>query len=230
MVQTNLPTTSDYENAVNELKQLNEDIFYGDFKEKMNSLEGRNKELLEKAVTTVDTVSNEIAAFTRELTVSAENNRKFLEQNEEFFVLTKDDLAKTQEKLAGHVTALLQMDSRLQELQHSYKEMFHKHSESINSILVVREEALINKVTYQLECLTQKQLEEFDSQKLEIEQLRDQIESRIKHTNDSLHALSDQMTNKQDLAKMEKRSALKMNLLLGVVVVEAILIGIKFFI
>src|ERR1051325_5535070 len=126
MVQTNLPTTSDYENAVKELKQLNEDIFYGDFKEKMNSLEGRNKELLEKAVTTVDTVSNEIAAFTRELTVSAENNRKFLEQNEEFFVLTKDDLAKTQEKLAGHVTALLQMDTRLQELQHSYKEMFHK--------------------------------------------------------------------------------------------------------
>ena len=229
MVQTNLPTKSEYENAVNELKKLNEDIFYGDFKEKMHSLEGRNKELLEKAVTTVDTVSNEIAEFTRELTVSAENNRKFLEQNESFFTLTKDDLAKTQEKLANHVTALLAMDNRLQQLQQSYKEMFHKHSESINSILVVREEALINKVVYQLECLAQKQLAELELHKAEIEQLREQLESVSNHNQETLQALSNQMTSKQDLTKMEKRSALKMNVLLGVVVVEAILIGIKFF-
>ncbi|MEH7417272.1 hypothetical protein V7266_18475 [Neobacillus drentensis] len=230
MVQTNLPTKNEYEQAVNELKKLNEDIFYGDFKEKMSSLEGRNKVLLEKAVTTVDTVSNEIAEFTRELTVSAENNRKFLEQNESFFTLTKDDLAKTQEKLATHVTALLAMDNRLQQLQQSYKEMFHKHSESINSILVVREEALINKVIYQLESLTQKQLAELEFHKAEIEQLREQIESVSKHHQEALHTLSEQMTSKQDLAKLEKRSANKMNLLLAVVVVEAILIGIKFFI
>src|SRR3954471_8863739 len=169
MLQTNLPTKNEYEKAVNELKKLNEDIFYGDFKEKMSSLEGRNKELLEKAVTTVDTVSNEIAEFTRELTVSAENNRKFLEQNESLFTLTKDDLAKTQEKLATHVTALLAMDNRLQQLQQSYKEMFHKHSESINTVLVVREEALINKVIYQLESLTQKQLGELEAHKADIE-------------------------------------------------------------
>jgi len=229
MVQANLPTKNEYDIAINELKKLNEDIFYGDFKEKMNSLEGRNKELLEKAVTTVDTVSNEIAEFTRELTVSAENNRKFLEQNESLFTLTKDDLAKTQEKLATHVTALLAMDNRLQQLQQSYKEMFHKHSESINTVLVVREEALINKVIYQLESLTQKQLGELEAHKADIEQLREQMESVSKQHHEALSALSNQMTSKQDLAKMEKRSALKMNVLLGVVVVEAILIGIKFF-
>ncbi|MEH7119902.1 hypothetical protein V7128_21135 [Neobacillus vireti] len=229
MVQTNLPTNSEYEQAVNELKKLNEDIFYSDFKEKISSLEGRNKELLEKSVSTVDTVSNEIAAFTRELTVSAENNRKFLEQNEAFFMLTKDDLAKTQEKLTSHVTALLQMDNRLQQLQQSYKEMFHKHSESINSILVVREEALINKVIYQLECLTQKQLDQLEAHKSEIEQLQEQLESMSKHHHEALQALSEQMTSKKDLVKLEKRSALKMNLLLAVVAVEAILIGVKFF-
>jgi uncharacterized protein with von Willebrand factor type A (vWA) domain len=229
MLQTNLPTKNEYEKAVNELKKLNEDIFYGDFKEKMSSLAGRNKELLEKAVTTVDTVSNEIAEFTRELTVSAENNRKFLEQNESFFTLTKDDLAKTQEKLATHVTALLAMDNRLQQLQQSYKEMFHKHSESINSILAVREEALINKVIYQLECFSQKQFEQLEAHKLEIEHLREQMESLGKKNHEALHTLSSQMTSKQDLVKLEKRSSLKMNVLLGVVVVEAILIGIKFF-
>ena len=229
MVQTNLPTNSEYEQAVNELKKLNEDIFYGDFKEKISSLESRNQEILEKSVSTVDTVSNEIAAFTRELTVSAENNRKFLEQNEAFFMLTKDDLAKTQEKLTSHVTALLQMDNRLQQLHQSYKEMFHKHSESINSILVVREEALINKVVYQLECLTQKQLEQLEAHKSEIEQLQEKMESMSKQHNEALHALSEQMTSKKDLAKLEKRSALKMNLLLAVVAVEAILVGVKFF-
>ncbi|WP_160724123.1 hypothetical protein [Bacillus sp. USDA818B3_A] len=228
--QTNLPAQSEYENAVNELKKLNEDIFYGDFKEKLNTLENRNKELLEKSVTTIDSVSNEIAEFTRELMISAENNRKFLEQNEEYFTLTKDDLAKTEEKLASHVTALLAMDNRLQQLQQSYKEMFHKHSESINSILVVREEALINKVIYQLESLTHKQLEQLESYKADIEQLQDQVEMMAKQTNDKLHSLSDQATRKDDLAKLEKRSARKMNLLLGVVAVEAILIGIGFFV
>src|SRR4051794_411425 len=117
MVQTNLPTKNEYENAVNELRKLNEDIFYGDFKEKMNSLEGRSQELLEQAVSTVGAVSNEIAAFTRDLTVSAESNRKFLEQNEAFFTLTKEDLAKAEEQLASHITALLAMDNRLQQLQ-----------------------------------------------------------------------------------------------------------------
>jgi chromosome segregation ATPase len=229
MVQTNLPTKSDYEKAVNELNQLNEDIFYSDFKEKVNSLESRSQELLEQAVSTVGSVSNEIAAFTRDLTVSAESNRKFLEQNEAFFTLTKEDLAKTEEQLASHITALLAMDNRLQQLQQSYKEMFHKHSESINTVLVVREEALINKVAYQIEGSTLKQLEQLESYKIEIQHLQEQVESMSKQHKDKLHSLSDQMLSKLDLAKAEKRSALKMNILLGVVVVEAILIGIKFF-
>ena len=230
MVTTKLPTNSEYEKAVEELKKLNEDIFYGDFKEKMNLLESSNKELLENAVTVIDTASNEIASFTRDLTVSAENNRNFLKQNEAYVALTKGELAKAEEKLAAHVTAIQQMEDRLERLQQSYKEMFHKHSESINTILVVREEALINKVIYQLETLTHQHLEQLEAYKSEIELLREKVESMSKHHTEILHILSNRMAGKDDLKKMEKKSAQKMNILLAVVVVEAILIGIKFFI
>jgi len=230
MVTTKLPTNSEYEKAVQELKKLNEDIFYGDFKEKMNLLESNNKELLENAVTVIDTASNEIASFTRDLAVSAENNRNFLKQNEAYVALTKGELAKTEEKLAAHVTALRQMEDRLERLQKSYKEMFHKHSESINTILVVREEALINKVIYQLQNSTHKHLEQLESYKSEIELLQEKVVSMSKHHNELLHILSNQTASKEDLKKIEKKNTQKMNILLAVAVVEAILIGIKFFI
>ena len=74
-----------------------------------------------------------------------------------------------------------------------------------------------------------KKLEQLEAYKVEIEHLQEQVESMSKQHKDKLHSLSDQMISKSDLAKAEKRSALKMNILLGVVVVEAILIGIKFF-
>jgi DNA anti-recombination protein RmuC len=230
MVTTKLPTNSEYEKAVQELKKLNEDIFYGDFKEKMNLLESNNKELLENAVTVIDTASNEIASFTRDLAVSAENNRNFLKQNEAYVALTKGELAKTEEKLAAHVTALRQMEDRLERLQKSYKEMFHKHSESINTILVVREEALINKVIYQLQNSTHKHLEQLESYKSEIELLQEKVVSMSKHHNELFHILSNQTASKEDLKKIEKKNTQKMNILLAVAVVEAILIGIKFFI
>ncbi|PLS08017.1 hypothetical protein [Neobacillus cucumis] len=229
MATTNLPTKSEYEKAVNELKKLNEDIFYGDFKEKINLLESSHKELLDKAVSGIDTVSNEIASFTHELSLSNESNRKFLKQNEAFVTLTSEEIAKTEKRIAAQVSALQQLENRLELLQQSYKEMFYKHSESINSILVVREEALINKVVYQLECATQKQFDQLEQHKLELEELQGKVESMSRHNHDVLHSLSTQMATKGDLAKTEKRSTLKMNLLLGVVVVEAVLIGLQFF-
>ena len=40
MVKTQLPTKTDYDLAVDELRKLNEDIFYDDFKKKIGELEG----------------------------------------------------------------------------------------------------------------------------------------------------------------------------------------------
>lgn len=39
MVKTHLPTKSEYDRAVDELKKLNEDVFYDDFKDKIEKLE-----------------------------------------------------------------------------------------------------------------------------------------------------------------------------------------------
>jgi len=230
MPTTQLHEKNEYEKAMDELKKLNEDLFYDDLKEKMKMLESNNKELLEKAVTVINSVSNQIATFTQELSVSDERNRNYLEQNEAFVTLTKKELAKTEDKLAAQVKALQQMDDGMQLLQQSYKEMFKKHSDSINTILVVREEALINKITYQLEYSTIKQLEQHEKQKLEIQQLQEKLDSVSKNNYQNYHSLSTQLSSKEDLVKIEKKSTLKMNILLSIAVIEAILIGIQFFI
>ena len=325
MATTQLPTKSEYENAVDELKKLNEDLFYDDFKEKIKLLENNmlqlamsnsgdfkreaenvirqagmlfrqmetqkqevqrlleencrdivqsnqefleeertrllfvyeelqssiqqftektteihnavassNKDLVDMALGAISSVADAIAAFTQELSVSDEINRQFLGRNEEFVTLTKEQFAQTEEKLAAHALALQQMDYHLEKLQKSYQDMFQRHTDSIKSILVVREEALMNKVTYQLEFWMQKQAEQAEKWKREMETRQEEVSSFIhdqgKQSHDMLQSIAREMSSKEDIAKIEKKNALKMNLLLSVVVIEAVLIGINFFI
>ncbi|MEH7073899.1 hypothetical protein [Neobacillus drentensis] len=325
MATTQLPTKSEYENAVNELKKLNEDLFYDDFKEKIKLLESNilqlamsnsdnfkkeaenvirragmlfrqmetqkqevqelleanrsdivqsnqrfleeertqllfvyeelqssllkftekttemykavassNKDLVDKALGSISSVADGIAAFTQELSVSDERNRQFLEQNEAFVTLTKEQFTQTEEKLAAHALALQQMDYHLEKLQKSYQDMFQRHTDSIKSILVVREEALIDKVTHQLESWKQNQAEQAEMWKREMvirqEEMSSFIQDQGKQNHKLLQSVAREMSSKEDIAKIEKKNAWKVNLLLSVVVIEAVLIGIRFFI
>lgn len=324
MVTTQLPTKSEYDHAVNELKKLNEDLFYDDFKGKIKDLESNlellalnnandfkkeaenvtsrasmlfrqiesqqkeirglleanqsgiiqnnqkfledertrllfvydelqksislfsekttklqqdvemtNRYLVEQAVGAVETVSDNVKEFAQKLSVSDERNKEFLEQNEAFVTLTKENLVETEQKLTAHVTTLQQMDDRLERLLKSYEEMFHTQIENLKSILTIREEALINKVTHQLQNWTTKQSDLDAEHKLEILQWYEKVEAILKRQSDQnkemLESISKKMSSKDDLSNVEKKSALKLNILLSVVAIEAILIGIKFF-
>jgi hypothetical protein len=324
MATTQLPTKSEYEHAVDELKKLNEDLFYDDFKEKIKLLESNmlqlamsnsndfkketqnvisragllfrqmetqkqeiqglleasrseivesnqlfldeeraqllfvykelqssmqqftekttemqqvversNKELVDKSLGAIASVTDGIASFTQELSVSDERNKHFLEQNEAFVTLTKEQFSLTEEKLAAHALALQQMDYHLEQLQKAYQEMYQRHTDSIKSILIVREEALIEKVMYQLDSWTAKQADQDERVKREIQTRQDQMDSLIhaqsKQSHEMLQSIASEMSSKQDVAAIEKKTALKMNILLSVVVIEAVLIGIKFF-
>ncbi|WP_040205304.1 hypothetical protein [Neobacillus jeddahensis] len=324
MVTTQLPTKTDYEKAMDELKKLNEDLFYDDFKEKIKqlennllqlvmnsssdfkketehvvsqanllfrqmetqkqetrelletnqsetlqrnqdfleeertrflsvydelqksiqfftektaefqeSIESNNKSLLDKTVTAITSVTGHVTEFTEKLAISDDRNRQFLEQNEAFVKLSKEQLALTEKKVSAHMATLQKMDEHLKLLHKSYEEMFHKHSEAIKSIMVVREEAFMDKLTHQLEYWSTKQAEQDEERKRDLQQWHEQVDSAIsarhKQSHEMLESFSNKMLNKEDLAKVEKKNTLRMNILLSVVVVEAILIGIKFF-
>lgn len=316
-----LPTKSEYENAVEELKALNEDIFYDDFKEKIKALESNlmalainnssdfkkeadnvinkasmlyrqmdsqkkeirdlletnqnvivqsnqqfleeerkyllfvyeelqksialftdktnemqqavassNKDLLNKTIETIGSVSNDVKDFSRELTKSNENNRKFLEKNETFVTLTKQQLAKTEEKITAHVMELQQMGNRLEELRKAYEEMFQKHTDLIKSLMVIREEALLGKVTQQLDIWKDTQSKFNEKLRADFEQLNFALKEQGNRQYELLHSISNKVSSKEDLANVEKKNNIRMNLILSITVIEAILIGIKFFI
>ncbi len=318
MVTTQLPSKSEYESALNELRKLNDDLFYDDFKKTIESLEnsivqltannsnelkkeannvinkamtlfakmdaqqkelqgllsnfqtgmtmeikehlemGRsqllvvyqqlensvnifsektiklqqdlesnNKKVLDQAIESVETFSKNVADFAQRLSDSDDRNKKYLEQSEAYVELTKKQLTSTEQKIATHISALQTMNQNLDNLHRSYREMFKKHEESIKNNLIIREEALINKVTVQMNdwsteqsMLNQNWHEQIDSL------LRKQNEQNI----DMLNSIAKNMTSKEDLEKVEKKSAFKTNILLSIIFIETILIGIKFFI
>ncbi|EKN69094.1 hypothetical protein BABA_11711 [Neobacillus bataviensis LMG 21833] len=273
MVTTKLPTNAEYDKAMDELRKLNEDLFYDDFKEKikllesnlqqlakgsasefkkeaenvagqanlilgqmeaqkqeirelMEAVESSNKDLLDQAVASIESVSRHVTEFTERVSVSDERNRQFLEQNEEFVTLTRGQIAQTEEKLAAHMVAFQRTELHLEQLRNSYEDMFQKHSESIKSIMVVREEAFVEKVTRQFEEWSAKQSEQGEELQRQIDAL---IQAQSKQSREMLESISNKMPSKEELAGVEKRNAFKMNLLLSVVAIEAILIGIGFF-
>lgn len=273
MGTTQSPTKTEYDKAMDELKKLNDDLFYDDFKEKikqledhllqltmnstsdfkkeaesvveqanilvrqmetqkqeirelMEAVESSNKELLDQAVASIESVSTHVTEFTQKISDSDERNRQFLEQNEAFVTLARGQIAQTEEKLAAHMVAFQQTERHLEQLRTSYEGMFQKHSESIKSIMVVREEAFIEKVERQFEEWSAKQMEQGEDLQRQVDAL---IKAQSKQSVEMLEAISNKMASREDVAGSEKRNALKMNVLLSVVVIEAILIGIGFF-
>jgi hypothetical protein len=325
MTKTDLPTKNDYQHAMDELKKLNEDLFYDDFKMKIQRLETRieqlvdnssidfkneteniinktntllhqidiqqievrdllekhqdailqknqefleterkqnllvfeklqksineftkltgelqekiernNKQLVDRAIEAVSPVSQHITEFVDKLSLSDEKNREFLEQNRAYVTLTKTQMTEIEQQLTMNTEALQQMDERIEKLLNSYETKLQIHEQGLKNILVVREEALINKLANQYNNWILKQYENDELNKGEILQWHEKVavflKDQKKQNEEILDSISRNMSKKEDLEDIEKKNTLKMNILLAVVAIETIFIGVQFFI
>lgn len=323
MVKTELPTEKDYEEAVNELKKLNDELFYDDFKMKINQLETHieqltnnslqdfkseagqtvnqvqgfirqlesqqtemtvllnkqqqtiiqtnlefleneraqllvvyeklqnsvnhyteltnelqqnieknNQYLVAEAIKAISSVSDHIDEFIQELSIADEKNKEFLEQNRAYVTLTKKQITETEEKLTVMGETLQQMDERWEELFKSYEKKYQIHEQALKNLLVVREEALINKVTQLHENWSIQQYNHDEAHKTEILHWHEQVASHItvqsRQNEKMLETITTNLSSKADLAKAEKKQSIKINILIAAVTVEAILIGLQF--
>src|SRR3954449_5952419 len=218
MTKTELPTKNDYKNAINELKTLNNEIFYDDFKTRIKNLESHFEQVND---------------FVQKLSLSDQNNREYLEQNRAYVTLVKKQIAETEQQLTANTALLQQMDERWEQLIQSYETKLQIHEQGLKNILVVREEALINKLTQQQNNWIQKQYENDELHHAEMKQQHEKIVALLKEqrkqNEEMLEYISTHISSKQDLVGIEKKNPIKMNLLLGIVALEAILICVQFF-
>ena len=218
MTKTELPTKNDYKNAINELKTLNNEIFYDDFKTRIKNLESHFEQVND---------------FVQKLSLSDQNNREYLEQNRAYVTLVKKQIAETEQQLTSNTALLQQMDERWEQLIKSYETKLQIHEQGLKNILVVREEALINKLTQQQNNWIQKQYENDELHHAEMIQQHEKIVALLKEqrkqNEEMLEYISTHISSKQDLVGIEKKNPIKMNLLLGIVALEAILICVQFF-
>ncbi len=218
MTKTELPTKNDYKNAINELKTLNNEIFYDDFKTRIKNLESHFEQVND---------------FVQKLSLSDQNNREYLEQNRAYVTLVKKQIAETEQQLTANTALLQQMDERWEQLMKSYETKLQVHEQGLKNILVVREEALINKLTQQQNNWIQKQYENDELHHAEMNQQHEIIVALLKEqrkqNEEMLEYISTHISSKQDLVGIEKKNPIKMNLLLGIVALEAILICVQFF-
>ncbi|HEY4550313.1 MAG TPA: hypothetical protein VIG98_08600 [Bacillus sp. (in: firmicutes)] len=218
MTKTELPTKNDYKNAINELKTLNNEIFYDDFKTRIKNLESHFEQVND---------------FVQKLSLSDQNNREYLEQNRAYVTLVKKQIAETEQQLTANTALLQQMDERWEQLIQSYETKLQIHEQGLKNILVVREEALINKLTQQQNNWIQKQYENDELHHTEMKQQHEKIVASLKEqrkqNEEMLEYISTHISSKQDLVGIEKKNPIKMNLLLGIVALEAILICVQFF-
>ena len=218
MTKTELPTKNDYKNAINELKTLNNEIFYDDFKTRIKNLESHFEQVND---------------FVQKLSLSDQNNREYLEQNRAYVTLVKKQIAETEQQLTANTALLQQMDQRWEQLIKSYETKLQIHEQGLKNILVVREEALINKLTQQQNNWIQKQYENDELHHAEMNQQHEKVVALLKEQRkqdeEMLEYISTNISSKQDLVGIEKKNPIKMNLLLGIVALEAILICVQFF-
>ena len=218
MTKTELPTKNDYKNAINELKTLNNEIFYDDFKTRIKNLESHFEQVND---------------FVQKLSLSDQNNKEYLEQNRAYVTLVKKQIAETEQQLTANTALLQQMDERWEQLIKSYETKLQIHEQGLKNILVVREEALINKLTQQQNNWIQKQYENDELHHAEMIQQHEitvaLLKEQRKQNEEMLEYISTHISSKQDLVGIEKKNPIKMNLLLGIVAVEAILICVQFF-
>ena len=217
MTKTELPTINDYKNAIDELKILNNEIFYDDFKTRIKNLENHFEQIND---------------FVQQLSLSEKNNREYLEQNRAYVTLVKKQIAETEQQLTANTAMLQQIDEHWEQLLKSYETKLQIHEQGLKNILVVREEALINKLTQQQNNWILKQYENDELHHAEIIQQLEKIAALLKEqkkqNKEAIEYISTNLLSKQDLESMQKKNTVKLNLVLGIVVLEAILIGVQF--
>jgi len=218
MNKTELPTKNDFQHAINELKTLNNEIFYDDFKTRIKNLESHFEQMNE---------------FVQNLSLSDKSNKEFLEQNRAYVTLVKKQIFETEQQLTANTAMLQQMNERWEQLIKSYETKLQIHEQGLKNILVVREEALINKLTQQQDHWILKQYENDELHKADMMQQHEKIVALLreqrKQNEEMLEYISTNILSKQDIVGMEKNNPIKMNLLLYIVSIEAILIGVQFF-
>ena len=197
---------------------LNNEIFYDDFKTKIKNLESHFEQMND---------------FVQNLSLSDKSNKEFLEQNRAYVTLVKKQISETEQQLTANTAMLQQMDERWEQLIKSYETKLQIHEQGLKNILVVREEALINKLTQQQDNWILKQYENDELHKADMMQQHEKIVALLreqrKQNEEILEYISTNISSKQDLVRMEKKNPIKMNLLLCIVAIEAILIGVQFF-
>ena len=218
MTKTELPTINDYKNAIDELKTLNNEIFYDDFKTRIGILENHFEQMND---------------FVQQLSLSDQNNREYLEQNRAYVTLVKRQITEAEQQLTSNTALLQQMAERWEQLIKSYETKLQIHEQGLKNILVVREEALINKLTQQQNNWILKQ---YDIDELHNTEMTQQLEKIVallkehkKQNEETFEFLSTNGLSKQDLKGIEKKNTLKINLILGIVAIEAIMISVQFF-
>lgn len=147
--------------------------------------------------------------------------------------LVKKQIAETEQQLTANTALLQQMDQRWEQLIKSYETKLQIHEQGLKNIPVVREEALINKLTQQQNNWIQKQYENDELHHAEMNQQHEKtvalLKEQRKQDEEMLEYISTNISSKQDLVGIEKKNPIKMNLLLGIVALEAILICVQFF-
>lgn len=197
-------------------------------------IESNNKHMIKYAIDTITSFSQNITEFTKKLAMTDQSNKDFSEQNKDFVSNITKQLNDTEQKLALSTETLQQMDKHWEQLLSSYEIKFHNQKENLKSDLMIREDTLVNKVTTLHSNWTIKQSENIES--FNTEYLKNQeiitnlLNFQSKQTEDMLNSISSNMSTKVDALNFEKRSRIKMNVLLSVVVLQAILISIQYFI
>jgi hypothetical protein len=208
------------------------------FKEEANKLkqevDNSNKNLVHQALSSIGEFSQHVADAKEKLSDSDERNREFLKKSETFVQLTKEQLANTEHRLDKHVIMVKQLDNTIEQMLKTYEEKFQRQGERIKKNLVVHEEVLLNKLSNQFNEWTKKQVELEGEQKLEVQQWHEKIDSMLeqqtKQNKEMLESIASNMSSKEDLSNVEKKTALKIYILLSVVVIETLFIGMNIFI
>ena len=107
------------------------------------------------------------------------SNREYLEQNRAYVTLVKKQISETEQQLTANTALLQQMDERWEQLIKSYETKLQIHEQGLKNILVVREEALINKLTQQQNNWILKQYENDELHNAEMIQQHEKIVALI---------------------------------------------------
>lgn len=279
----------DYEKAVKELKELNEDIFYDDFKSKITNLEITLERISEdnalqfkKETGSLIDRSNSLFRQNEKQTAEIyelfeshketieEQNMAFIEQERKqlLFVyealVAKVDLFEEENKALKSDIALFaerndvlhqtitSNNAYLKDFTESFHSDYVKHTEKVTDALDVtsrKTEAMLEEFSTQQVALFAEGndmldqtitsnnaylkdfTETFNSDYVKhTEKVTDVLDVTSRETEAMLDGFSEKLVTKEEFNRLEKKSRVKMNVILAVAVVNTVLVGVYWFV